>query len=67
MINHFHAMFQRDQGLITGYCPEVPGANGQGRTQDECERDLAEAISLIFEDQGAPLDPDSIRFNQGDD
>lgn len=67
MINHFNAVFQRDGEWIAGYCPEVPGANGQGRTQEECEGDLAQAISVIFEEQGAPLDPASIRFNQNDD
>jgi predicted RNase H-like HicB family nuclease len=33
------------------YCPEIPGANGQGRTIDECRRNLAEAIVLILEDR----------------
>ena len=36
---------------MIGYCPEVPGANGQGRTKDECRENLAEAIALILEDQ----------------
>lgn len=67
MINHFHAIFQRDEDWIVGYCPEVPGASGHGQTQEECVSDLAEAISLMFEDQGAPLDAPSIRFNQNDD
>ncbi|HEX9733393.1 MAG TPA: type II toxin-antitoxin system HicB family antitoxin [Thermoanaerobaculia bacterium] len=34
-----------------GYCPEVPGANGQGRSLDECRESLREAIALIFEDR----------------
>ena len=33
------------------YCPEVPGANGQGRTIEECKASLADAISLILEDR----------------
>jgi predicted RNase H-like HicB family nuclease len=66
-MNHFSAVFQRDDEWNVGHCREVPGANGQGRSRAECERNLAEAISLIFEDRGAPIDPDSIRFKQEDD
>ena len=34
------------------YCllPEIPGANGQGKTRDEARENLAEAIALILED-----------------
>ncbi|MBW8004015.1 MAG: type II toxin-antitoxin system HicB family antitoxin [Planctomycetes bacterium] len=45
-----------------GYCPEIPGANGQGRTIEECKKNLAEAVSLILEDRredalrGVPAD-----------
>lgn len=31
--------------------PEVPGANGQGRTTEEARTTLAEAIVLILEDR----------------
>ena len=31
--------------------PEVPGANGQGKTKEECLESLREAIHLIFEDR----------------
>ena len=34
-----------------GYCPEVPGANGQGRSIEECRENLAKAVALILEDQ----------------
>ncbi|MEO6392485.1 MAG: type II toxin-antitoxin system HicB family antitoxin [Pyrinomonadaceae bacterium] len=64
MTNHFDALFQQDGEWIIGYCPEVPGANGQGRTLQECRDSLAEAISLLFEDQGISLDPTTILFNQ---
>ena len=32
-------------------CPEVPGANGQGKTVDEAKNNLIEAIELILEDR----------------
>jgi predicted RNase H-like HicB family nuclease len=62
MRNEFTAVFERDGDWFIGYSPEVPGANGQGRTIEECREDLAEAIALILEDRrqdglrGAPSD-----------
>ena len=41
----------RDGEWFIAYCPEVPGANGQGRTKDEARKSLAEAIELILEDR----------------
>jgi predicted RNase H-like HicB family nuclease len=51
MHNEFTAILERDEGWFIAYAPEVPGANGQGRTQEEALRSLAEAISLILEDR----------------
>ena len=51
MRNEFTAVFEEDGEWIIGYCPEIPGANGQGRTIEECRKSLAEAISLILEDR----------------
>ena len=34
-----------------GYCPEIPGANGQGRNREECLHSLASAMELILEDR----------------
>ena len=51
MRNEFTAIIERDGDLFIAYCPEVPGANGQGRTKDECRQNLAEAIALILEDR----------------
>lgn len=34
-----------------GFCPEVPEANGQGRTREECLESLREAILLLMEDR----------------
>lgn len=44
-------MIERDGDWFIAYCPEVPGANGQGRTVEECKQDLAEAVSLILDDR----------------
>ncbi|MGH9604049.1 MAG: type II toxin-antitoxin system HicB family antitoxin [Terriglobales bacterium] len=51
MRNEFTAILERDGDWYVGYCPEIPGANGQGRTPDECKQSLAEAIALILEDR----------------
>ena len=51
MRNEFTAIIERDGDLYIAYCPEVPGANGQGRTKDECRQNLAEGIALILEDR----------------
>jgi predicted RNase H-like HicB family nuclease len=49
MRNEFTAIVERDGPWFVGYCAEVPGANGQGKTHDECLANLREAISLILE------------------
>ncbi len=51
MRNEFTAIIEKDGDWYIAYCPEVPGANGQGRTKDECRHNLAEAIALILEDR----------------
>jgi predicted RNase H-like HicB family nuclease len=51
MHNEFTAVFEEDGDWYIGYCPEIPGANGQGRTLEECRKSLAEAISLILDDR----------------
>jgi predicted RNase H-like HicB family nuclease len=62
MHNEFTAIVEKDGEWYVAYCLEVPGANGQGKTVDECKRNLAEAISLILEDRrqdmlrGVPAD-----------
>ena len=35
MHNEFTAVFERDSDWYVAYCPEIPGANGQGRTKAE--------------------------------
>ncbi len=51
MHNEFTAVFERDGEWYIAYCPEIPGANGQGGTKDEARASLAEAIALILEDR----------------
>ena len=53
MHNEFTAVIERDSEWFIAYCPEVPGANGQGRTKEEAKESLAEAIALILEDRRA--------------
>jgi predicted RNase H-like HicB family nuclease len=51
MRNEFTAVFEHDNGWYIAYCPEIPGANGQGRTKEEARQSLAEAIALILQDR----------------
>jgi predicted RNase H-like HicB family nuclease len=51
MHNEFTAIIERDGDWYIAYCPEISGANGQGRTLEECRQSLAEAIALILEDR----------------
>jgi len=49
--NEFTAIIEPDDDWFIAYCPEIPGANGQGRTSDEARESLAAAIALILEDR----------------
>ena len=51
MSNTSTAIFERDDDWYVAYCPEVPSANGQGRSKQEARASLAEAIRLIFVDR----------------
>jgi len=51
MRNEFLAVIERDGKCYTAYCPEVPGANGQGRTRRQARESLAGAIALVLEDR----------------
>lgn len=65
MRNEFTAIIEKDEDWYIAYCPEIPGANGQGRTKEEVLENLSEAIALILLDRledglrGVP--PDAIR------
>ena len=49
MHNEFTAIIERDGPWHVAYCAEVPGANGQGKSQEECVANLREAIILILD------------------
>ncbi len=51
MSNACTAIFERDGDWYVAYCPEVPGANGQGRTKEKARASLARATALIFQDR----------------
>lgn len=51
MHNEFTAIVERDEEWFIAYSPEIPGANGQGKTKDEALKSLSEAIDLILEDR----------------
>ena len=51
MQNKFTAIIEKDEDWFVAYCAELPGANGQGKTKDECIKNLSEAIELILEDR----------------
>lgn len=38
-----------DEGGFWATCLEVPGANGQGETKEECLGDLKNAVQLLLE------------------
>jgi len=51
MHNEFTAIIEKDDDWFIAYCPEIAGANGQGRTHEEARSNLAAAIALILEDR----------------
>lgn len=51
MHNEFTAIIERDGEWYISYCPEIPGANGQGQNKEECLKSLSGAIKLILEDR----------------
>lgn len=51
MHNEFTAIIEKDDDWYIAYSPEIPGANGQGRTIDEVKQSLADAIALILDDR----------------
>ncbi len=51
-MSHFKAILHQGEAAEGGFwatCLEVPGANGQGETREECLLNLAEAVKLILE------------------
>lgn len=51
-----------DEGGFWATCLEVPGANGQGETREECLEDLGAAVKLILQinrEQATAEDPET--------
>lgn len=51
MHNEFTAIVEQDGEWFIAYSPEIPGANGQGKTKVESLKNLSEAIDLILADR----------------
>lgn len=51
MHNEFTAIIEKDGDWFIACCLEIPGANGQGKTIQECKQNLAEALALLLEDR----------------
>jgi predicted RNase H-like HicB family nuclease len=62
MASEFTAVVERDDDWFVAYSPEVPGANGQGKTKEDALQNLSDAIALVLEDRredglrGVPAD-----------
>ena len=62
-MKHFTAILHRGEPGEGGYwatCLEVPGANGQGESREDCLKNVAEAIRLMMEterEEAFRLDP----------
>jgi len=46
--HEFHIIFEPDEDWFIGYCPEVPGASGQGKSEAECRQNVLEAVELVL-------------------
>ena len=49
----FTPEIHRDGEWYVGVCPEVPEANGQGRTREECLQNLKDGVFSILQDRRA--------------
>ena len=50
-MKEFTAIIEQDEKWYIAYCPEIPGANCQGRTRDGARENLVESIALILKDR----------------
>lgn len=51
MRHQYTAIIQQQRGWYTARCIEIPGASGQGPTEEAAQKSLAEAITLVLLDQ----------------
>ena len=54
----------RDTGLYVGYVPGFPGAHSQGKTLDELNRNLTEAVEMLLEDGTPHLESEFVGTQQ---
>jgi predicted RNase H-like HicB family nuclease len=47
--HEFTAIIERDGPWHIAYCAEMPGANGEGKSGEECLAKLREAIAFILD------------------
>jgi len=51
-------MFRDEDGIVIAECPAIPGCVSQGKTEDEAEQNIRQAIHACLEvraEQGMPL------------
>jgi predicted RNase H-like HicB family nuclease len=51
-------MFRDEDGVVVADCPAIPGCVSQGKTEEEAERNIREAIQACLEvraEKGMPL------------
>jgi predicted RNase H-like HicB family nuclease len=51
-------MFRDEDGMVVAECPAIPGCVSQGKTEEEAERNIREAIQACLEvraEKGMPL------------
>lgn len=48
MRTEFTVLIEREGESHIAYCPEIPSANGQGRSKDATRGNLADAVALIL-------------------
>lgn len=48
MVSSFTAVYEKADEWYIGYVEELPGANTQGKTLEECRENLREAVELIL-------------------
>ena len=49
MKNQYSAVVVHEGKWFMAICPEVPEANGQGKTREACLQDLAAAIETVLD------------------
>ena len=62
MHNEFSTVIQKTKPSHIAFPPEMPGANGRGKTLDKCRKSLPQSMALLLEDRreygmrGVPAD-----------